>query len=82
MKNFLIEFFIKLGATLFYAMLALLILGGGSINGYKVRGILNIIIEMLKKQEVVMIIKNDKLTQKQKEINVKKLLEMIKKNTK
>ena len=31
MKNFLIEFFIKLGATLFYAMLALLILGGGSI---------------------------------------------------
>ncbi len=29
-----------------------------------------------------MIIKNDKLTQKQKEINVKKLLEMIKKNTK
>lgn len=29
-----------------------------------------------------MIVKNDKLTQKQKEINVKKLLEMIKKNTK
>lgn len=29
-----------------------------------------------------MIIKNDKLTQKQKEINVKKLLEMIKKNIK
>ena len=29
-----------------------------------------------------MIIKNDKLTQKQKEINVKKLLEIIKKNTK
>lgn len=29
-----------------------------------------------------MIIKNDKLTQKQKEINVKKLLEMIKKNNK
>ena len=29
-----------------------------------------------------MIIKNDKLTQKQKEINVKKLLELIKKNTK
>ncbi|WP_294708454.1 hypothetical protein [uncultured Fusobacterium sp.] len=49
MKDFLIEFFIKLGATLFYAMLALLILGGGSINGCKVRGILNIIIEMLKK---------------------------------
>lgn len=49
MKDFLIEFFMKLGATLFYAMLALLILGGGSINGYKVRGILNIIIEILKK---------------------------------
>lgn len=29
-----------------------------------------------------MIVKNDKLTQKQKEINVKKLLEIIKKNTK
>lgn len=49
MKNFLIEFFIKLGATLFYVMLALLILGGGSINGYKIKGFLNIIIEMFKK---------------------------------
>lgn len=29
-----------------------------------------------------MIIKNDKLTQKQKEINAKKLLELIKKNNK
>lgn len=29
-----------------------------------------------------MIIKNDKLTQKQKEINAKKILELIKKNNK
>ena len=48
MKDFLIEFFIKLGATLFYAMLALLILGGGSINGYKIKGILNIVVEMFR----------------------------------
>lgn len=48
MKDFLIEFFIKLGATLFYAMLALLILGGGSINGYKIKGIIKILIDMFK----------------------------------
>ena len=48
MKDFLIEFFIKLGATLFYAMLALLILGGGSVNGYKIKGIIKILIDMFK----------------------------------
>lgn len=42
------EFIIKLGAAVFYALLLLLLLGGGSINGYKIKGILNIVVEMFK----------------------------------
>ena len=42
------EFFIRLGAAIFYAMILLLILGGGSINGYKIKGILNILVDMFK----------------------------------
>ena len=44
MKNFII----KLGAAAFYAMILLLLLGGGSVNGYKIKGILNIVVEMFK----------------------------------
>lgn len=44
MKNFII----KLGAAAFYGLLLLLLLGGGSINGYKIKGILNIVVEMFK----------------------------------
>lgn len=44
MKNFII----KLGAAVFYALLLLLLLGGGSVNGYKIKGILNIVVEMFK----------------------------------
>lgn len=40
------EFFIRLGAAIFYAVILLLLLGGGSVNGYKIKGILNIIIDM------------------------------------
>lgn len=42
------EFFIRLGAAIFYAMILLLILGGGSVNGYRFKGIFNIIVEMFK----------------------------------
>ena len=42
------EFIIKLGAAVFYALLLLLLLGGGSINGYKIKGILNIVVDMFK----------------------------------
>ena len=42
------EFFIRLGATIFYTMVLLLILGGGSINGYKIKGIIKILIDMFK----------------------------------
>jgi len=42
------EFIIKLGAAVFYALLLLLLLGGGSVNGYKIKGILNIVVEMFK----------------------------------
>lgn len=42
------DFIIKLGAAIFYAMILLLLLGGGSINGYKIKGILNIVVEMFK----------------------------------
>lgn len=42
------DFFIKAGAAIFYTMILLLILGGGSINGYKIKGILNIIVDMFK----------------------------------
>ena len=42
------DFIIKLGAAIFYAMILLLILAGGSINGYKIKGILNIVVEMFK----------------------------------
>lgn len=44
MKNFII----KLGAAAFYGLLLLMLLGGGSINGYKIKGILNIVVEMFK----------------------------------
>lgn len=44
MKNFII----KLGAAAFYGLLLLLLLGGGSVNGYKIKGILNIVVEMFK----------------------------------
>lgn len=42
------EFFIRLGAAIFYSMILLLLLGGGSINGYRFKGILNIVVEMFK----------------------------------
>ena len=42
------EFIIKLGAAAFYGLLLLPPLGGGSINGYKIKGILNIVVEMFK----------------------------------
>lgn len=42
------EFIIKLGAAVFYALLLLLLLGGGSVNGYKIKGILNIVVEMFR----------------------------------
>ena len=42
------DFIIKLGAAIFYAMILLLILAGGSINGYKIKGILNIVVEIFK----------------------------------
>lgn len=42
------DFIIKLGAAAFYGLLLLLLLGGGSINGYKIKGILNIVVEMFK----------------------------------
>lgn len=42
------EFFIRLGAAIFYAVILLLLLGGGSVNGYKIKGILNIVVELFK----------------------------------
>ncbi|MFR4479577.1 MAG: hypothetical protein ACLUBL_07485 [Fusobacterium sp.] len=42
------DFIIKLGAAAFYSLLLLLLLGGGSVNGYKIKGILNIVVEMFK----------------------------------
>lgn len=42
------DFIIKLGAAIFYSMILLLLLGGGSVNGYKIKGILNIVVEMFK----------------------------------
>ena len=42
------DFIIKLGAAAFYGLLLLLLLGGGSINGYKIKGILNIVVELFK----------------------------------
>ncbi len=42
------DFIIKLGAAAFYTLLLLLLLGGGSVNGYKIKGILNIVVEMFK----------------------------------
>lgn len=42
------DFIIKLGAAIFYAMILLLLLGGGSINGYKFKGIIKILIDMFK----------------------------------
>ena len=42
------EFFIRLGTAIFYTMILLLLLGGGSVNGYKIKGILNIVVEMFK----------------------------------
>ncbi len=42
------DFIIKLGAAAFYTMILLLLLGGGSVNGYKIKGILNIVVEMFK----------------------------------
>lgn len=44
MKNFII----KLGAAAFYGLLLLLVIGGGSINGYKIKGIIKILIDMFK----------------------------------
>lgn len=38
------DFIIKLGAAIFYTMILLLILGGG----YKIKGILNIVVEMFR----------------------------------
>lgn len=42
------EFFIRLGAAIFYAMILLLLLGGGSINEYRFKGIIKILIDMFK----------------------------------
>lgn len=42
------DFFIKIGAAVFYTMILLLVLGGGSINGYKFKGIIKILIDMFK----------------------------------
>lgn len=44
MKNFII----KLRAAAFYSLLLLLLLGGGSVNGYKIKGIIKILIDMFK----------------------------------
>lgn len=44
MKNFII----KLGAAAFYGLLLLLLLGGGSINEYRFKGIVKILIDMFK----------------------------------
>ena len=44
MKNFII----KLGAAAFYGSLLLLVIGGGSVNGYKIKGIIKILIDMFK----------------------------------
>lgn len=45
MKNFLIDFLIKLGASVFYGILISIILVGGSINGHPIKGILGILKE-------------------------------------
>ena len=42
------DFIIKLGAAAFYTMILLLILGGGSVNGYEFKGIVKILIDMFK----------------------------------
>lgn len=42
------DFIIKLGAAAFYGSLLLLVIGGGSVNGYKIKGILNIVVEMFR----------------------------------
>lgn len=42
------DFIIKLGAAAFYGLLLLLLLDGDSINGYKIKGILNIVVEMFR----------------------------------
>lgn len=42
------DFIIKLGAAAFYTLLLLLLLGGGSVNGYKIKGVLNIVVDMFK----------------------------------
>ena len=42
------EFIIKLGAAAFYGLLILLLLGGWSINGYRFKGIIKILIDMFK----------------------------------
>ena len=39
------EFFTILGTIIFYGILMPTILGGGSVNGYKIKGILNIIVD-------------------------------------
>lgn len=42
------DFIIKLGAAAFYGLLLLLLLGGGSINEYRFKGIVKILIDMFK----------------------------------
>ena len=42
------DFIIKLGAAAFYTLLLLLLLGGGSINEYRFKGIVKILIDMFK----------------------------------
>lgn len=41
------DFIIKLGAATFYGLLLLLVIGG-SVNGYKIKGIIKILIDMFK----------------------------------
>lgn len=42
------EFFTILGTIIFYGILMPTILGGGSINGYKIKGIIKLLIDMFK----------------------------------
>lgn len=42
------DFIIKLGAAAFYSLLILLLLGGGSVNEYRFKGIIKILIDMFK----------------------------------
>ena len=64
------EFFIRLGAAIFYTIILLLILGGGSVNGYKIKGIIKLLIDMFNKNEIIELlhkIRNNQLKREVKE---------------